>query len=403
MPNIIKMPKLSDTMEDGGIAEWLKSEGDKVEEGEGLLMIETDKATMEYPSPESGYLLKILQKVGDSVDLNVPIAVLGEQGEIFDEKQLASTLTSTPTQEQQQQSEKPANTQSPQSASTPEKSTRMIASPLAKKIAKEKNIDLENIVGSGPRGRIIAADLESSSLPTEQKTHTNSKHSYEDIPTNRMRKTIAQRLLQAKNDAPHFYLTTSINMSACQEWRVGLNSDEKKPRVSVNDLIMMATARALKKHPQVNASWQGEFIRHHHDVHLAMAVALPDGLVTPVIQNTDQLGIREIAVMTKTMGKKAKDGLLVPSDYQNGTFTISNLGMTRIDTFTAIINPPQACILAIGRIVETPVFNADKELCCHPIMKVTLSCDHRVVDGMVGAQFLETLSSYLEKPLNMLE
>lgn len=412
------MPKLSDTMEEGGVSEWFKKEGDFVEEGELLLAIETDKATMEYASPEEGTLLKILVKEGSTVPLRKPIAVMGTQGEAFNLNELASESQETPqekleTTSEHEQKPKSAETRSQtqtNSGSPETNSSRIKASPLAKKIAADKGIDLGSIEGSGPNGRIIQRDLGSqSSQGTSQGQLSALKDAAADVkkPHSMMRKTIAKRLLAGKNEAPHFYLTVSADMTAMAEWRARLNQDPKVvnkelPKVSLNDLIIMATAKALKKHPEVNASWYDDYILEHGNIHIAMAVALPTGLITPVIPYTETLGARTIAKMTKELAGKAKDGKLQPEEYSGGTFTISNLGMTAVESFTAIINPPQACILAIGTSKPTPHVNKSGELVVQTRMKMTLSCDHRVVDGMVGAKFLETLISYLENPLFMM-
>ena len=300
---------------------------------------------------------------------------------------------------------------------------RVLASPLARKLAADRGLELASIEGSGPAGRIVKSDVESFNQDSAKTSHGKKSSSplqdprsattagpiTEDrsMPVSRMRKTIAKRLLAAKNDAPHFYLTVSADMSQMNEWRRKLNSHKRVeagdlPKVSVNDLVIMATAKALRQHPEVNSSWQTDEIIQYGSVHLAMAVALPEGLVTPVIRHCDQLGIRDIASQSKFLGYAAKDGKLGNEDFAGGTFTISNLGMFGIEEFTAIINPPQAAILAVGATKTVPWVDNDGDLIVCSRMKMTLSCDHRVIDGALGAQFLRTLVDYLEDPLGML-
>ena len=419
MAILIDMPKLSDTMEEGGVSEWFKKEGEFVEEGELLLAIETDKATMEYASPEEGTLLKILVNEGATVALRKPIAVLGDQGEAFNLSDLVGESQQGSSSKKASVSDEvgttaPAEDKAPGQDNKPapslSTSSRIKASPLAKKIAAEKGIDLASLKGSGPNGRIIQRDLSSSneSSPSFYASPSPAQ-SAEDVkkPHTMMRKTIAKRLLAGKNEAPHFYLTVSANMGAMVDWRAKLNQDprvlsKELPKVSLNDLIILATAKALKQHPEVNASWHDEYIMEHGNVHIAMAVALPSGLITPVIPFTDSLGVREIARKSKELAGKAKEGKLQPDEYSGGTFTISNLGMTSVESFTAIINPPQACILAVGTSKPTPHVDENGALVVQTRMNLTMSCDHRVVDGMVGAKFLETLITYLENPLFML-
>jgi pyruvate dehydrogenase E2 component (dihydrolipoamide acetyltransferase) len=282
---------------------------------------------------------------------------------------------------------------------------RVKASPLAKKIAADKGINIASIVGSGPSGRVVAKDLDGATSGSGM-GYARAVPSGEDrvIANSMMRKTIAKRLLAGKNEAPHFYLTVSADMTRMNDWRARLNKDADKTgvKVSVNDLVIMAVAKALVKHPDVNASWQGESIIEYGNVHVAMAVALPTGLVTPVIRHADQLQIRDIAHTSRDLATKAKDGKLANEDYSGGTFTISNLGMLGVEEFTAIINPPQAAILAVGATIPTPAVDAKGQVVVQPRMKMTMSCDHRVIDGAMGAQFLQTLVSYLEDPLNML-
>jgi pyruvate dehydrogenase E2 component (dihydrolipoamide acetyltransferase) len=418
------MPKLSDTMEEGAVATWLKKEGEAIKEGEALVEIETDKATQEYESPEAGILLKILVPAGKSVALRTPIAVIGEKGEAIPEiktaggQVLAKTaapaapaVPAAPVALVAQGS--PVVTASKHEASPI--GGRVKSSPLARKVAAERGIDVAALAGSGPGGRIVLRDVEQAkdaqavtrSAPAQVGLITASGTS---VPVSMMRKTIAKRLLAAKNDAPHFYLTVSANVGKLEDWRQQLNEAAAKAaksgavpsKVSLNDGVILAVSRALRRHPMVNASWQGETILLHHQVHVAVAVALPEGLVTPVIRNSDQLGVREIAAQSRELAAKAKAGGLSNDAYQGGTFTISNLGMFGIEEFTAIINPPQAAILAVGAAMATPWVDDHQRVVVQQHMRMTLSCDHRVVDGASGAQFLQTLVAYLENPLAIL-
>lgn len=411
MAQLITMPKLSDTMEEGGIASWLKKEGDTVSDGDPLVEIETDKATMEYVSPEAGVLLKILATPGNAYPLQAPLAVIGKAGEKFDLEALLGAAAP-----KAHAATGPAVTTAVPAVPTPEKAAasvsteRIKASPLAKKLAQAQQVDLTRLQGSGPHGRIIAKDIEAAAQQVQPDSISTSQIAAADMrqPLSMMRKTIAKRLVAAKSQAPHFYLTVSADMTQALAWRQQLNSHPKVidgswGKVSVNDLVLFAVARALRKHPAVNTSWQEDAILQHGAVHVAMAVALPTGLITPVVFHADQLGIRQLAETARTLGKKAHKGALTQGEYEGGTFTVSNLGMTLVEEFTAIINPPQSAILAVGCTKKVPVVTAQDTIGIQSRMKMTLSCDHRVIDGMVGAQFLETLVGYLEQPTQMLE
>ncbi|MGE0172847.1 MAG: pyruvate dehydrogenase complex dihydrolipoamide acetyltransferase [Oligoflexales bacterium] len=420
MSQIIEMPKLSDTMEEGAIASWLKKEGEFVDEGEAIVEIETDKATMEYNSPYKGVLLKILVQPGETCDLNAPIAVLGGKGEKFDPSMVAKSEGPAPKKhETPAPAAKPEKTAAATPAPAPTKSEpkvvdgRIKSSPLARKIASDRGVELSQIQGSGPQGRIVLRDVENlakgpggkPSAPAAKAPTAPARigeDRVEEIPLSMMRKTIAKRLLAGKNEAPHFYLTVSTNMDNSLEWRKKLNAGQENSKISVNDIIVLAAAKALVKHPEINSSWGETVIRRHYSVHMSLAVALEQGLVTPVIRNCDTLGVREIAAQSKAYITKAKNGELQPEEYAGGTFTISNLGMMGIEEFTAIINPPQAAILAVGATKPTPVVNAAGTVEVKQVMKMTMSCDHRVIDGAMGAKFLQTLVSYLEEPLMML-
>jgi pyruvate dehydrogenase E2 component (dihydrolipoamide acetyltransferase) len=422
MATIIEMPKLSDTMEEGGIASWLKKEGQEIAEGEALLEIETDKATMEYASPEEGILLKILLPAGKTAALNEPIAVVGLKGESFDLAALLAKRKKAPARAghealSRETADKPGSSTPPQEAAstgTGQSNARIKASPLARKIAKDRGLDISSLRGSGPNGRVVMKDVGSApvgrsgdlSAPRISSDPVPSAPEDQIIPLSMMRKTIAKRLLAGKNEAPHFYLTVSANMEQVLGWRRDLNAakgvaEGQLPKVSVNDIIIMAVSRALRMHPIVNSSWNGDSIIQHGKIHVCMAVALPTGLVTPALRNVDQLGLRQIAEQTKFFGEKARNGQLTNDDFKDGTFTVSNLGMTGIEEFTAIINPPQACILAVGKTMLQPWVSEKGDIIAQNRMKMTMSCDHRVVDGMVGAKFLETLVGFLESPLMM--
>ncbi len=422
MAVVVEMPKLSDTMEEGGIAAWHKKVGEMVEEGDLLLEIETDKATMEYESPEEGILLRIVKEAGSKSALSAPIAVLGEKGEgdkevdaalaAFGSGSAAPTSNDQGAAQTQQESEpsrpapQNASVNAPQSGAAPGSGKKVKASPLARKLAASKGFDIASIAGSGPNGRVIKRDIEgytgSSSASAGMVSTAVASAVDQSLPVNMMRSTIAKRLTSAKNDAPHFYLNRSVNMATLLDWRKDLNASkrEQDPKISVNDLIVMAVAKALRVHPAINVSWQGDHILQKGSVNVAIAVGTDTGLVTPVIPNTDQLGVKQIAVIAGELIDKVKRNEQV--DYTSGTFTISNLGMFGIEEFTAIINPPQGAILAVGAAVPRPWVGKDGTIEVQPRMSMTLSCDHRVIDGVVGAKFLKTLSKFLESPLSML-
>lgn len=430
MAQIIEMPKLSDTMEEGGIASWLKKEGDTVEEGEPLVEIETDKATMEYQSPEGGVLVKILVPAGKGCALNAPIAIIGKKGEKVDVDAVLASAgggKAAPKKDEKKEAaeEKPAAKKeaapaakaapapakaaapAPKAAPAPAAGGKVRSSPLARKLAAERGVDLSRVAGTGPQGRVVMRDVEGAPAGGRRGGRSYAPQADKEVPVSMMRKTIAKRLLAAKNDAPHFYLTVSANMANMIKWREVLNKNVGKDpaalKISMTDLLVYAVSRALREHPQVNASWEVENIREFGSVHVAVAVALPQGLVTPVVRNSDQLGIHDIAATTSDLFKRAKAGQLQNEDYSGGTFSISNLGMYGIEEFTAIINPPQAAILAVGATIATPWANEDGTVSVQQRMKMTMSCDHRVIDGAVGAQFLQTLVSYIEMPMLMLE
>jgi len=412
MAEIIRMPRMSDTMEEGNIVEWLKQVGDEVEPGDILAEVETDKATMELESYHEGILLHIGVAEG-AVPVNAVIAVIGEEGEDF-ESQLKEAESSTGDKDNEAEgsSEEKADTPETQEESVSNTSSsvseqRIKASPLAKKMAEESNIDLSKVKGSGDNGRIVKKDIEEyqasgASTPTPQVSApaAASVGEAEEVAVSQMRKTIAKRLSQSKFTAPHFYLTREIRMDQAIAARKRIN-EMADTKVSFNDLVVKACAAALKKHPGINSSWLGDKIRYNKSINVGVAVAIDDGLVVPVLFDTDKKTLSEINAEVKDKATRAKERKLSTEEMQGNTFTISNLGMFGIEEFTAIINPPDACILAVGGIVQKPVVT-NGEIAVGHTMKVTLSCDHRVVDGATGAQFLQTLADMLEEPMRML-
>jgi pyruvate dehydrogenase E2 component (dihydrolipoamide acetyltransferase) len=420
MEEVVLMPRLSDTMTEGVIAGWHKKVGDKVTKGEVLADIETDKATMELESYKDGILLYQGAQAGEKILVNQLLCIIGQPGLDIDSivKSIkAPSSTEAPKATAAAPSTVSAASSVPVSAPTTPTTTasatvvnegRIFASPLAKKIAKEKGIDLKYVQGTGEHGRITRTDLEnykpgntSSTARAAAPRNTNfvGQVSFVDTPVSQMRKTIAKRLGESLFTAPHFYLTMKINMDATIAARTVVN--ETAPvKISFNDFIVKAVALSLKQHPKVNSSWLGDVIRENHHVNIGIAVAVDEGLLVPVLRFADGLSLDEISVSVKEFAKKAKDKKLQPSDWEGSTFTISNLGMFGIDSFTAIINPPDACILAVGGIAQEPVVK-NGQIVPGNVMNVTLSCDHRVVDGATGSAFLQTLKSYLEEPIRM--
>lgn len=415
----VEMPKLSDTMEEGVIAKWNVEEGDKVESGDIIAEVETDKATMEVEVFDDGTILKILADEGEAVPLGNLMAVIGEEGEdisdILEEAEKESGGSEEPSREdtppatgvaQGEEEYDPvfdgmeASEEGKETTSSTTEGGRIKASPLARRMAEEQDIDLSNVKGSGPNGRIIKRDIEEYE-PSEVSVSPAATVSREDKEhrVSQMRKTIARRLSESKFSSPHYYETMEIDMGAVWEARKQLNeiSDVK---ISFNDIVVKACAAALRKHPDINSSWQGDKIIEHGDVNIAVAVGIDEGLVTPVINNTDQKGLQQIAAEGQQLIEKAKNRDLQPEEMEGSTFTVSNLGMFGIEEFTAIINPPNACILAVGAIREVPVVE-DGEVVPGKRMKVTMSSDHRIVDGVSAAQFLNTLKKMLENPLGM--
>ena len=462
MAIIVDMPRLSDTMEEGTIAGWLKEIGAPVKAGDGLAEIETDKAVMVFESFDQGVLLAQLLKVGDTVPLGTPIAILGKAGEDISalkaeaEAKIAAAAGGTPKADaskaedakaeapeapkaelpkaEDPKAEKaaaieakkeeggatppppppaPIPTSSPKDLSAPidVDGARIPASPLARRLAQERGLSLAGIAGTGPRGRIVVSDLEGLAPARKLSGRLSARKPKEDevVRVTQMRKTIAKRLVASMTEAPHYYLTIEVDagrlvalrndLNAALEWNA--KKDEKPRKISYNDLVMRACVVALGKHPQVNAGWEGATIRQFGGVHIGFAVALPEGLITPVIRDADQIDIFELSDRTKELAGRARDNKLESHEYAGNSFCVSNLGMFGIDHFTAVINPPAACILAVGALVEAPIAKNGVITAGHR-MTMTLSCDHRAVDGATGAAFMADLRKVLEAPTALL-
>ena len=420
MAEVVKMPKLSDTMTEGVVAEWHKKVGDSVESGDLLAEIETDKATMEFESFQDGVLLHIGVEKGNAAPVDSILAILGEEGEdIASILEAESSKQTTPEEQEKVVVEPKKEIQKEEKVVAPvvqEKAvsisstpisyppaselsiSKIKASPLAKKLASERNINLNLVKGSGEDGRIIKRDIDNFQGAASNFVGIES---YDEHPVSQMRKVIAHRLGESKFSAPHFYLSVSIDMDNAISARTSINTALSPVKISFNDLVIKAAAASLKEHPQVNSSWLGDVIRYNNHVNIGVAVAVDEGLLVPVVRFADGKSLSQIGAEVKEFAQKAKDKKLQPEDWEGNTFTISNLGMFGIDDFTAIINPPDACILAVGGIQSIPVV---KEGVVVPgnIMKVTLSCDHRVVDGVVGSKFLNTFKNYMENPVLLL-
>ncbi len=423
----VEMPKMSDTMEEGVLVAWTVEEGDAVSAGDVIAQVETDKATMDLEAYDDGVLLKKVIAEGEAVPIGGLIAVLGKKGEdvsdILAQYEQGGDGAAPVAAPEPKAGPDAGPTPAPSGdGAAAQADGRLKASPLARKLASDHGLDLRMIQGSGPEGRIIKRDIEAmlaggaeALVPVEvpaprlavaAPVGVGEEAPYASVRLSPMRKTIARRLAQSKYTAPHFYLTIDLAMERVVAARKQINAlaeEQGRPKISFNDLITKACAVALRQHPEVNASYmadEGE-IRHYNDVHIGVAVAVEGGLVTPVIRNADQKGLAELAVETRALAARARDRKLQPDEMAGSTFTTSNLGMFGIEDFTAIINPPNACILAIGAIRDVPVVRHG-EIVPGKRMKVTLSCDHRVVDGATGAKFLQTLRHYLEEPLNLL-
>ncbi|MCL4119788.1 UNVERIFIED_CONTAM: hypothetical protein GTU68_059985 [Idotea baltica] len=416
------MPRMSDTMTEGVLVSWQVKVGESISPGDLIAEVETDKATMELESYQEGVLLHIGVQEGDAVPVNSLIAIVGEKGEDISEllKAESSEKPATPQAKPAEPKvvvekkviiEEVAQTPPADESVAPK---RIKASPLAKRLAFENNIDLTRLSGSGEDGRIVKRDIEAvlekpeTATPTAKPTVTQptiqteekSTEEFEDVKNSQMRKVIARRLGESKFQAPHFYLTMTINMDKIWKFRKQLN--EKSPvKISFNDLIIKAASLALRKHPAVNASWNDEFIRYNKHINIGMAVAVNEGLLVPVIRHADNKSLSHIATETKAYASKARDKKLQPDEMSGNTFSISNLGMMDIDQFTAIVNPPDSCIMAVGRITDVAAVREGKIVPTKE-MKITLSCDHRVVDGAVGAAFLQTFKGLIEEPISFL-
>jgi pyruvate dehydrogenase E2 component (dihydrolipoamide acetyltransferase) len=418
MQEVILMPRLSDTMTDGVIAAWHKKVGDAVKKGDILADIETDKATMELESYKEGKLLFTGAEKGQKIAVNDLLAIIGEEGKV-NVQQIVEAAKNKGSQAAPVSTEPVASKAAPEPAASKDPTAsaadtnalngRIKASPLAKKLASEKGIDLSQLHGSGDYGRIIKKDVAEyspvASAPAAQKaaqvqTAPAGQVSFDDVPVSQMRKVIAKRLAEVKFSAPEFYLTITVDMDQAVSSRTRIN--ETSPvKISFNDFVLKATALALKKHPAVNSSWMGDKIRVNHHVNIGVAVAVEDGLLVPVVRFADSKSLSQISGEVKDFAARAKNKKLQPADWEGSTFTISNLGMFGIDEFTAIINPPDACILAISSIQQIPVVK-NGAIVTGNVMKLTMTCDHRVVDGATGAAFLQTLKGLLEEPLRML-
>ncbi len=424
LDEVVLMPRLSDTMTEGVIASWAKNIGDDVKKGDLLAEIETDKATMELESYKNGKLLFQGAKAGDKIQVNELLCIIGEEGKVNVDEIVAAVKGggTAPAPQAEAKEEAAAETKeaatdaaSTAPAASSSENGRIKASPLAKKLAAEKGIDLGSVQGSGDGGRITKSDIDnykpSAAKPAAQEASAaqapastgsavTGQVSFEDVPVSQMRKTIARRLSEVKFSAPEIYLTMEINMDKAVASRAQIN--EVSPnKISFNDLVIKAAALALKQHPDINSSWQGDTIRVNHHVDIGVAVAVDQGLLVPVVRFADTKSLSQIAGEVKDLAGRAKSKKLAPAEWEGNTFTISNLGMFGIEEFTAIINPPASCILAVGAISQVPVVR-NGQIVVGNIMKVTLTCDHRVADGAVGAAFLQTLKSFLEEPLRML-
>ncbi len=412
MAEILSLPRMSDTMEEGVIATMLIKVGDVGKAGSVIAEVETDKATMDLEIFQEGTVLYVAAKSGDSIPVNGLLAILGKPGESFEE--LLSGGAPAPAVEEKPKAKEETKVavavSAPATTNTNNtNSDRVKISPLAKKMAEDNGISLNGISGSGDEGRITKKDIEEAlksgnssqkgiSMPTM--SLPVGQESFEEVPVSQMRKVIAKRLAESMYTAPHFYLTIEVNMDEAKKAREQMNAFAPV-KISFNDMVIKACALALKKHPAVNSSWLGDKIRINHHVNIGMAVAVPDGLVVPVIRSADMLSLSQLAMTSKSFAEKAKNKQVTPDDMKGNTFSISNLGMMGIEEFTAIINPPDACIMAVGAMKDIVAIK-DGEIVQSSVMKLTLSCDHRVVDGAVGAGFLKDVKTFIENPVTML-
>jgi len=405
---VVTMPRLSDTMEEGTVATWLKKVGDKVEEGEILAEIETDKATMEFESFQSGTLLHIGLQEGESAKVDELLAIIGPEG--TDVSGVADNFKASAPAESKEEAPKgelpkeAPKQEAPKAKAPAVNSTngRLFASPLAKKLAEEKGINLQQVQGSGEQGRIVKRDIEnfSPSVGAVGKFVPTVQEDFEDVSNSQMRKAIAKSLTNSKFSAPHYYLTVEFDMDNAISFRNQFNSIPDT-KISYNDIVVKACALALKKHPQVNSQWFADKMRLNNHVHIGVAVAVPDGLVVPVVKFANEQTLPQIGAAVKELAGKARNKKLTPQEMEGSTFTVSNLGMFGIETFTSIINQPNSAILSVGNIIQKPVVK-DGQIVVGNTMKLSLACDHRTIDGATGAQFLQTLKEYIENPVTML-
>ncbi|HKO96236.1 MAG TPA: pyruvate dehydrogenase complex dihydrolipoamide acetyltransferase [Pyrinomonadaceae bacterium] len=429
MATQVIMPKLSPTMEEGQLSRWLKKEGDKVSMGEPLAEIDTDKATMEMQALSNGVLRKILIQEGESAPLGQIIAIIGEPDEDISDLEGKAAAAQPAKQEVKAEPEKPAEEKPEPAVAAPQAKAegngkpiaapvetaggRLIVSPLAARMAAESGIDLRSISGSGPGGRIIKRDVESrigqeapagqQQAPAKQlrivpRAEPGQPSTYHDEPITEIRRIIAKRLVTSIGPIPHFFLTTEIEMDRAAEMRAGIKELDPDLKISVNDIIIKVAAAALVQHPQVNASFQEKVIRYYDHADIGVAVAIDDGLITPVVRAADQKSLSQIAAEVRELAGRAREKRLKPEEYTGASFSVSNLGMFGIDDFTAVINPPEGAILAVGAMSPKPVVR-NNEVVVRQMMRVTMSCDHRVIDGATGAKFLQTFKKILENPL----
>lgn len=411
---IVTMPRLSDTMTEGTVATWIKKVGDTVKEGEILAEIETDKATMEFESFYAGTLLYIGINEGESASVDALLAIIGPAGTDVSSIVASGGKVPTSAPKSEAKKEEAKAVTSTETTSQVADNERVFASPLAKKIAQDKGINISEIKGTGENGRIVKKDVENF-VPSKSQTTPSTveksapqvttfvpvgQEAIEEVKNSQMRKTIAKRLSESKFTAPHYYLTIEIDMENAMASRSQINS-LPDTKVSFNDMVVKACAMALKKHPQVNTSWKGDVTQYNQHVHIGVAVAVEDGLVVPVIKFTDNLTLTQIGAQVKDLAGRARNKKLTPAEMEGSTFTVSNLGMFGIEEFTSIINQPNSAILSVGAIVEKPVVK-NGQIVVGNTMKVTLACDHRTIDGATGAQFLQTLKAYIENPVTML-
>jgi pyruvate dehydrogenase E2 component (dihydrolipoamide acetyltransferase) len=409
MATKVYMEALSPTMEEGRIVKWLMQEDESVKDGDVLAEVETDKAIMELQARGEGTLRKVFAAEGDTVEVGMVIGVIAAADE--DIAEILATVGATERERGAGAAVAPVKTGTaveaaepesvPTSASpvpsAPQQAGRVRSSPLARRLAKERQIDLRTVQGTGPGGRVVKRDVETA-VPGPRHVPQVIGAAHEDAPLTQIRKTIANRLTQSIGPVPHFFLTSEIDMERIAEARDALNKDPGAPRISYNDIIIKVVAQALRQHPECNAWWQDDYIRYFNEVHISVAVSIGEGLITPVLRNAHLKSLREIAAEGRELAQRARERKLKPEEYTGGTFSISNLGMFDVDQFTAVINPPEAGILAVGSITDRPVA-VDGAMTVRKRMRVTMSCDHRVIDGATGARFLQTLKRMLENPL----